>query len=69
MAAGLSNRRKHRGHNGGMDLGLAERVYVVTGGSKGLGFATAAALGLVACALTMARRTSLATPGTVPSVA
>lgn len=44
MAAGLSNRRKHRGHNGGMDLGLAERVYVVTGGSKGLGFATAAAL-------------------------
>ncbi|MGP4109982.1 SDR family oxidoreductase [Streptomyces sp. 4N509B] len=27
-----------------MDLGLAERVYVVTGGSKGLGFATAAAL-------------------------
>ncbi|MFD7507957.1 SDR family oxidoreductase [Streptomyces sp. NPDC059853] len=27
-----------------MDLGLAERVYVVTGGSKGLGHATAAAL-------------------------
>ncbi|MDT0305547.1 SDR family oxidoreductase [Streptomyces sp. DSM 44917] len=27
-----------------MDLGLAERVYVVTGGSKGLGFATAEAL-------------------------
>lgn len=27
-----------------MDLGLVERVYVVTGGSKGLGFATAAAL-------------------------
>ncbi|WP_059005810.1 SDR family oxidoreductase [Streptomyces specialis] len=27
-----------------MDLGLADRVYVVTGGSKGLGFATAAAL-------------------------
>ncbi|HWC82435.1 MAG TPA: SDR family oxidoreductase [Pseudonocardiaceae bacterium] len=27
-----------------MDLGLADRVYVITGGSKGLGFATAAAL-------------------------
>jgi 3-oxoacyl-[acyl-carrier protein] reductase len=27
-----------------MDLGLAEHVYIVTGGSKGLGFATAAAL-------------------------
>lgn len=27
-----------------MDLGLAERVYIVTGGSKGLGLATAAAL-------------------------
>lgn len=27
-----------------MDLGLAERVYLVTGGSKGLGFATARAL-------------------------
>ncbi|CAL9451874.1 Levodione reductase [Streptomyces sp. enrichment culture] len=27
-----------------MDLGLADRVYVVTGGSKGLGHATAAAL-------------------------
>ncbi|UCM89615.1 SDR family oxidoreductase [Streptomyces marincola] len=27
-----------------MDLGLADRVYVVTGGSRGLGFATAAAL-------------------------
>lgn len=27
-----------------MDLGLADRVYVVTGGSKGLGFATARAL-------------------------
>ncbi|MDB1087959.1 SDR family oxidoreductase [Streptomyces sp. ACA25] len=27
-----------------MDLGLSGRVYVVTGGSKGLGFATAAAL-------------------------
>ncbi len=27
-----------------MDLGLADRVYVVTGGSRGLGYATAAAL-------------------------
>jgi 3-oxoacyl-[acyl-carrier protein] reductase len=27
-----------------MDLGLSDRVYLVTGGSKGLGFATAAAL-------------------------
>jgi 3-oxoacyl-[acyl-carrier protein] reductase len=27
-----------------MDIGLADRVYVVTGGSKGLGFATAQAL-------------------------
>ena len=27
-----------------MDLGLTDRVYVVTGGSRGLGLATAAAL-------------------------
>src|ERR1700760_4048401 len=27
-----------------MDLGLTDRVYLVTGGSKGLGFATAKAL-------------------------
>ncbi|HEX3787053.1 MAG TPA: SDR family oxidoreductase [Pseudonocardiaceae bacterium] len=27
-----------------MDLGLADRVYLITGGSKGLGFATASAL-------------------------
>jgi 3-oxoacyl-[acyl-carrier protein] reductase len=27
-----------------MDLGLSDRVYIVTGGSKGLGYATAAAL-------------------------
>src|SRR5215472_12517734 len=28
----------------GMDLGLRDRVYIVTGGSAGLGFATARAL-------------------------
>ncbi len=27
-----------------MDLGLTDRVYLVTGGSKGLGYATASAL-------------------------
>ena len=32
------------GHNGGMDLGLRDRVYLVTGGSRGLGFAAASAL-------------------------
>jgi 3-oxoacyl-[acyl-carrier protein] reductase len=30
--------------HGGMDLGLENRVYLVTGGSRGLGFATASAL-------------------------
>src|SRR5947209_8155023 len=30
--------------DGSMDLGLTDRVYVITGGSKGLGFATARAL-------------------------
>ena len=28
-------------HDGGMDLGLRDRVYLVTGGSRGLGFAAA----------------------------
>jgi 3-oxoacyl-[acyl-carrier protein] reductase len=28
-------------HNGRMDLGLRDRVYLVTGGSRGLGFAAA----------------------------
>jgi 3-oxoacyl-[acyl-carrier protein] reductase len=32
------------GHNGGMDLGLRDRVYLVTGGSRGLGLAAARAL-------------------------
>src|SRR5215472_6691561 len=32
------------GHNGLMDLGLRNRVYLVTGGSRGLGFASAQAL-------------------------
>ncbi len=32
------------GHNVSMDLGLADRVYLVTGGSRGLGRATAEAL-------------------------
>jgi 3-oxoacyl-[acyl-carrier protein] reductase len=33
-----------RGQNGRMDLGLDGRVYLVTGGSRGLGFAAAQAL-------------------------
>src|SRR5260370_22035124 len=33
-----------RGQNGRMDLGLRDRVYLVTGGSRGLGFAAARAL-------------------------
>jgi short chain dehydrogenase len=32
------------GQNGRMDLGLRDRVYLVTGGSRGLGFAAAQAL-------------------------
>src|SRR6202008_3257135 len=32
------------GQNGQMDLGLRGRVYLVTGGSRGLGFAAAQAL-------------------------
>jgi 3-oxoacyl-[acyl-carrier protein] reductase len=31
-------------HNGRMDLGLRDRAYLITGGSRGLGFAAAAAL-------------------------
>jgi len=37
-------RPAHRAQNGRMDLGLRDRVYLVTGGSRGLGFAAAQAL-------------------------
>ena len=36
--------RRVLGHNSRMDLGLRDRVYLVTGGSRGLGFAAAQAL-------------------------
>ncbi len=36
--------RPYPGQNGRMDLGLRDRVYLVTGGSRGLGFAAAQAL-------------------------
>src|SRR5580700_743937 len=36
--------RRCAGQNGRMDLGLRGRVYLVTGGSRGLGFAAAQAL-------------------------
>ena len=35
---------KRFGQNGLVDLGLRDRVYLVTGGSRGLGFAAAEAL-------------------------
>ena len=35
---------RRTGQNGRMDLGLRDRVYLVTGGSRGLGFAAAQAL-------------------------
>jgi NAD(P)-dependent dehydrogenase (short-subunit alcohol dehydrogenase family) len=47
----MGQREKHRGRHppytgrmAGMDLGLDGRVYLVTGGSRGLGFAAAQAL-------------------------
>src|ERR1700753_1755607 len=40
----LSQRGGRGGQNGRMDLGLGDRVYLVTGGSRGLGFAAAQAL-------------------------
>jgi predicted MFS family arabinose efflux permease len=53
----------------GLAGGSALAGALVDAGGPGAGFATAAAAGLVACAITNARRASLATPGTVPSVA
>ena len=35
---------RRTGENGRIDLGLRDRVYLVTGGSRGLGFAAAQAL-------------------------
>src|SRR5437016_13982195 len=40
----LARRGGVLGQNGRMDLGLRGRVYLVTGGSRGLGFAAAQAL-------------------------
>jgi predicted MFS family arabinose efflux permease len=53
----------------GLAGGSALSGALIQASGAGAGFATAAALGLIACGLTMARRTSLATPGSVPSVA
>jgi predicted MFS family arabinose efflux permease len=53
----------------GLAGGSALAGALVDAGGPGAGFATAAAAGLIACAITSARRASLATPGTVPSVA
>jgi predicted MFS family arabinose efflux permease len=53
----------------GLAGGSALAGALVDAGGAGAGFAAAAAAGLVACAITSARRASLATPGTVPSVA
>jgi len=43
-AAGLRASRPAPVQNGRMDLGLRDRAYLVTGGSRGLGFAAAQAL-------------------------
>lgn len=53
----------------GLAGGSALAGALVDAGGPGAGFATAAAAGLVACAVTAARRASLAPAGTVPSVA
>jgi hypothetical protein len=61
----MGQREKHRGRHppytgrmAGMDLGLDGRVYLVTGGSRGLGFAAAQALvadGAASCSALRAR--------------
>ena len=53
----------------GLAGGSALAGALVDAGGPAAGFATAAAAGLVACAVTAARRASLAPAGTVPSVA
>ena len=53
----------------GLAGGSALAGALVEASGPGGGFATAASLGLLACVLTTARRASLATAGTVPSVA
>jgi len=53
----------------GLAGGSALSGALIQASSAGAGFAVAAALALIACALTTARRASLATAGTVPSVA
>jgi 3-oxoacyl-[acyl-carrier protein] reductase len=51
-----------------MDLGLADRVYVVTGGSKGLGFATAEALVADGARVVLSSRTQSSVDAAVTSL-
>jgi predicted MFS family arabinose efflux permease len=53
----------------GLAAGSSAAGVVIDAASPSAGFAVAAAAGLLAAAVTAARRASLATPGTVPSVA